>query len=95
MGVSDCIERVDKAWPELKLMQAESECGMDDNSGEYASFYRRHSSSLAGQPVVSGGDMESLRNVTVLDSALFKCCFMVSAMMESNDLTLEKPIILH
>ncbi|NEG56063.1 glycoside hydrolase family 30 protein [Bifidobacterium platyrrhinorum] len=34
----DCIERTHKAWPELKLMQTESECGMGDNSWEYAEY---------------------------------------------------------
>ncbi|WP_133122392.1 hypothetical protein [Bifidobacterium simiarum] len=29
----DCIERTHKAWPELKLMQTESECGMATTPG--------------------------------------------------------------
>ena len=37
----DCIERTHKAWPELKLMQTESECGMGDNSWAYAEYIFR------------------------------------------------------
>lgn len=33
-----CIERTHKAWPDIKLMQTESECGMGDNSWEYAEY---------------------------------------------------------
>lgn len=34
----DCIERTHDSWPELELVQTESECGTGDNSWEYAEY---------------------------------------------------------
>lgn len=34
----NCIARTHESWPELELVQTESECGMGDNSWEYAEY---------------------------------------------------------
>ena len=34
----NCIARTHESWPEIELIQSESECGMGDNTWEYAEY---------------------------------------------------------
>ena len=34
----NCIARTHESWPEIELIQSESECGTGDNSWEYAEY---------------------------------------------------------